>query len=301
MITICDTGSVYHVQFNPPTVRKLELPRFMLVGLPNYPRVLLRNCEIKDCEFIWYRSVRKNITIGKNAFVWTEKNWEEINTGFIYTPRVEDIDCILRIVCVPKSHKIFSYISESEKVEKESGQSVTIEENCDSISVQKSQDLSTSMRDTSHSAVISNDCMDDPVSENSEEHEVNKHLLEQSPKLQSAEGSLDCTENSSSIPISVGSKSEDCSSEVDSAEHKGNHSTMAAESDVVFSGSEEGEGELTDLPEARVKVVSQEVDYCRVGKSATNVGKYQVRAPETPFPFERRHLYVKAWQQHPDR
>ncbi|GFY50408.1 2',5'-phosphodiesterase 12 [Trichonephila inaurata madagascariensis] len=99
---------VYEVNYNPPTVKSLNLPDFMICGCPIRPHFIFECASMTDSVFKWYRSVSEEIgkkLLNENSteiVIENERYWEKIHEGYMYIICTSDIGCFLKVVCSPK-------------------------------------------------------------------------------------------------------------------------------------------------------------------------------------------------------
>ncbi|XP_015510986.2 2',5'-phosphodiesterase 12 [Neodiprion lecontei] len=87
-------GSVYSVKYNAPWVSNIALPKCILASFPTYPsKFETYHTSQVESAFTWYRNNKSK----PNA-----NDWQEAAQGFVYTPKVEEIGCLLKLQCVPK-------------------------------------------------------------------------------------------------------------------------------------------------------------------------------------------------------
>ncbi|GFU92227.1 2',5'-phosphodiesterase 12 [Trichonephila clavipes] len=99
---------VYEVNYNPPTVKSLNLSDFIICGCPIRPHFIFECASMTDSVFKWYRSVSEEI--GKKLLnesstaivIENERYWEKIHEGYMYITCTSDIGCFLKVVCSPK-------------------------------------------------------------------------------------------------------------------------------------------------------------------------------------------------------
>ncbi|CAL1284914.1 unnamed protein product [Larinioides sclopetarius] len=96
---------VYEVSYNPPTVKTLRLPEFIISGCAVRPHFIFECASLHESAFTWYRSIEENsISSFKNDDILEEngKYWKKIHEGYIYFACAEDVGCYLKVVCTPK-------------------------------------------------------------------------------------------------------------------------------------------------------------------------------------------------------
>lgn len=94
----------YLVSINCPWVSSISLPSNMMAGYLVFPAKLeLLFCQKNDCLFHWYRvkSDDKNKNLALDSV-----EWEDVATGFLFTPRSEDIGYHLKLKCTPSDGKV---------------------------------------------------------------------------------------------------------------------------------------------------------------------------------------------------
>lgn len=80
----------FQIVINSPWIQSITLPKAILANFPVYPSKFESVCANKKLStFTWYKSTNKN-------------SWSETGSGFIYTPQNEDINCFLKLLCIPK-------------------------------------------------------------------------------------------------------------------------------------------------------------------------------------------------------
>lgn len=85
----------YSIRLNMPQINRIKLPTSIMVGFPSYPTVFEAQYTDKNmCEFAWYKS---------NTADRLKPIWEEVGTGYFYTPGPSDLGYRLKIVCHPKN------------------------------------------------------------------------------------------------------------------------------------------------------------------------------------------------------
>jgi hypothetical protein len=112
------------VHVNVPTVRKLSLPDVIMVGFVTRPLIQLEFGKESDCHLVWYRKVIQSAVSGQRSEVSEDdtdsdshsrdgqskqkrmkqnpvNDWQEIHRGRNYVPTANDIDCILKLECLP--------------------------------------------------------------------------------------------------------------------------------------------------------------------------------------------------------
>ncbi|XP_065346967.1 2',5'-phosphodiesterase 12 [Cloeon dipterum] len=90
--------SSYKIVVNAPVVTSMALPECMLAGFPVYPSKLeVEFAERKDCHFTWFRSA-KPVQQDK---VCDSVKFEEVASGFSYTPSAEDVGYAIKLRCEP--------------------------------------------------------------------------------------------------------------------------------------------------------------------------------------------------------
>ncbi|GFT17846.1 2',5'-phosphodiesterase 12 [Nephila pilipes] len=100
----------YKVYYNPPTVKSLDLPDFIISGCPIRPHFILECASVSDSIFKWYRSIseengKKLLNEGNTEiFMENERYWEKIHEGYMYFTCTSDIGCFLKVVCSPKQN-----------------------------------------------------------------------------------------------------------------------------------------------------------------------------------------------------
>lgn len=81
----------FKIIINSPWIQTIALPKSILANFPVYPskfESIYTNKRLST--FTWYKSGNKN-------------GWTETGTGFIYVPLNEDINCFLKLCCIPKN------------------------------------------------------------------------------------------------------------------------------------------------------------------------------------------------------
>ncbi|KAK6619211.1 hypothetical protein RUM44_003593 [Polyplax serrata] len=80
----------YTILFNYPLVSNMALPEQLRVGCPVSPSKLTGHCiNIEESEFKWFK---------------TQNNkWIECGRGYAYMPQECDVDCFLKLECIPKN------------------------------------------------------------------------------------------------------------------------------------------------------------------------------------------------------
>ncbi|XP_046735511.1 2',5'-phosphodiesterase 12 [Diprion similis] len=93
-ISLVVLGSVYSVKYNAPWVSDIRLPKCILAAFPTYPaRFEASHTSQTETTFTWYTN---------NKSKPHTNDWQEVGQGFVYTPKVEEIGCLLKLQCVPK-------------------------------------------------------------------------------------------------------------------------------------------------------------------------------------------------------
>lgn len=86
LVMLSLSGKRYHVVVNPPWVDEIQLPKSILSNFPVYPSKFVGSNFVQgESEFVWYRKLQ-------NAL-----QWQEVGSGFIYTPSSEDINHLLKV------------------------------------------------------------------------------------------------------------------------------------------------------------------------------------------------------------
>lgn len=85
-------GQIYSIVLNYPDIVQLKLPKIILSGYYIYPHLDLSNGNIIDSEFIWY----------KNTSPLLGDEWIKIHEGFLYYVKEDDLNCRLKVICIPK-------------------------------------------------------------------------------------------------------------------------------------------------------------------------------------------------------
>lgn len=102
LVMLSLSGKKYHVVVNPPWVDEIQLPKSILSNFPVYPSKFIgSNLDQEESEFVWHKKLQ-NAT-----------QWQEVGSGFIYTPSAEDINHLLKISCQPKKDMISGPVVES--------------------------------------------------------------------------------------------------------------------------------------------------------------------------------------------
>mmetsp|Transcript_8553 Transcript_8553/g.53439 ORF Transcript_8553/g.53439 Transcript_8553/m.53439 type:complete len:825 (-) Transcript_8553:527-3001(-) len=92
------------IEYNPPTVEKIQMHAKPIVGLPLCPVVELRYADLEACAWRWYRTIpapkvhrkqREEIELPTPNRI----DWQ----GRIYLPREEDVGHLITVECVPGS------------------------------------------------------------------------------------------------------------------------------------------------------------------------------------------------------
>lgn len=92
----------FDVIINAPWVLTLNLPTSILANFPTYPSKFEGVYTDKELsEFTWYRSKDK-------------VEWEVVGKNFIYVPSNADINCYLKMSCVPKNEEFEGPVVETE-------------------------------------------------------------------------------------------------------------------------------------------------------------------------------------------
>lgn len=103
----------YTVVINTPWVKNIVLPTSMLANFPVYPAKFETLFLDKNLsQFTWYKSLDKT-------------NWNVAGTGFLYTPSKSDIDCFLKLDCIPRNETDVGPVTETistGKIEADPGQ-----------------------------------------------------------------------------------------------------------------------------------------------------------------------------------
>ncbi|KAF8774889.1 2' like protein [Argiope bruennichi] len=95
---------VYEVSYNPPTVKNLNLPEYILSGCAIRPNFFFECASLQESTFTWYRSTEANSInqlIDNDVIEENGKYWKKIHEGYIYFTCTEDVGCYLKVVCTP--------------------------------------------------------------------------------------------------------------------------------------------------------------------------------------------------------
>lgn len=88
------SGIEYAIKYNAPWVSNIALAKCILAGFPTYPTKFESfNTSQAESEFTWFRNTKS---------IPKADEWEEVSKGFLYTPEVPDIGCILKLQCLPQ-------------------------------------------------------------------------------------------------------------------------------------------------------------------------------------------------------
>lgn len=97
----------YNVLINKPCVVRLVLPKCLYVEFPvhlsDFSSILCDSNQNK--QFMWHKSTDKT-------------NWVKIAESNVYVPTAEDVDCYLKVGCVPKNAKDTGILRETISEEK---------------------------------------------------------------------------------------------------------------------------------------------------------------------------------------
>ncbi|XP_013422110.1 2',5'-phosphodiesterase 12 [Lingula anatina] len=102
----------FQVEFNPPTVKSLQLPDHVVVRLPVHPKLDVNFAETDQCAFAWYRNVSGSTKHNTNKGMAMEvddhcldnnDHWIEVGRTLRYVPTKEDLGHELILQCTPKS------------------------------------------------------------------------------------------------------------------------------------------------------------------------------------------------------
>ncbi|GFQ67194.1 2',5'-phosphodiesterase 12 [Trichonephila clavata] len=97
---------VYKITENPPSVLHISLPKSIMSGFPVYPRIELEYCSEEQCDFSWYRTISKSekISLDPDKIIKIKnENWLFLSKNYFYIPSEIDINCKLKVSCVPKN------------------------------------------------------------------------------------------------------------------------------------------------------------------------------------------------------
>lgn len=81
----------FKIIINSPWIQAITLPKSILANFPVYPskfETVYTNKKLSS--FTWYKSTNK-------------RTWDETGSGFMYTPKNEDINYFLKLLCIPKN------------------------------------------------------------------------------------------------------------------------------------------------------------------------------------------------------
>nr|XP_054752609.1 2',5'-phosphodiesterase 12-like [Lytechinus pictus] len=96
----------YEVCRNFPTIQRLHLPSFVLVGCPVFPRITSEFTKGEECSYTWFRQVNKQLG-DKDMNDATDNgenpNWLEVGQHKTYTPTSLDVGSKLKLLCTPKN------------------------------------------------------------------------------------------------------------------------------------------------------------------------------------------------------
>lgn len=110
-ITLRVFGTPYKIKVNVPWITSMGLPGSILAGFPVYPADFEAvHTDKTISQFIWYRNCSKATTASQVY----QNAWEEVGKGYLYTPTVSDIDCRLKLRCVPANQEQTGPIMEAE-------------------------------------------------------------------------------------------------------------------------------------------------------------------------------------------
>lgn len=101
----------YEVCRNFPSVLRLYLPSFVLVGCPVFPRITTEFVKEEWSTYQWFRQVNKDMSEkdgnkeSSNDTTKTEKDheWLEVGQRKTYTPTLSDVGSKLKLLCTPKN------------------------------------------------------------------------------------------------------------------------------------------------------------------------------------------------------
>ncbi|GFT17840.1 2',5'-phosphodiesterase 12 [Nephila pilipes] len=99
-------GFVYKITENPPSVLELSLPKSIMTGFPVYPKVELEYCSKEQCDFTWYRIISKSEKLSiepEKILKIKNENWLFLSKSYFYIPSETDINCKLKVSCLPKN------------------------------------------------------------------------------------------------------------------------------------------------------------------------------------------------------
>lgn len=102
-LTMDVMGQVFSLVVNPPLVDKMKIQGRIMAGFLVYPfKLKLFFASLDHSSFEWFVSEivsegeRKKVN--KEHLVWTKKS-----EGFFYSPTTNDIDCYLKVTCMPRN------------------------------------------------------------------------------------------------------------------------------------------------------------------------------------------------------
>lgn len=89
------------VVHNSPWIESISLPTSILATFPVYPMKLESFfTDIHKSDYKWYSSADK-------------KDWKEVGAGYIYIPSNNEIDCYVKLSCIPKNESVEGPIVET--------------------------------------------------------------------------------------------------------------------------------------------------------------------------------------------
>ncbi|KAL3890920.1 hypothetical protein ACJMK2_003191 [Sinanodonta woodiana] len=97
VVRIC--GTEFTVEYNPPTIKSVTLPKLIMVGFPIVPILEYEFTDVSSLEFVWSRIEAKELAVNKKK---TKEIVTEVARTFAYTPSKDDIGCHLRLLVTPK-------------------------------------------------------------------------------------------------------------------------------------------------------------------------------------------------------
>lgn len=90
-----------------PRVKALSLPKYLMSNFYVYPKTVLLNCTLDQCEITWFRKLNsgeKDTIQDQERLVFQAKTyWYKLHEGLIYKIHDDDVAHQLKINCRPKN------------------------------------------------------------------------------------------------------------------------------------------------------------------------------------------------------
>lgn len=105
-------GKIYEVRSDYPQVESLVIPSFIMEKFTVMPTVSLKNCDMFDCKFTWYRQINAtertellNLGVPEEDIILDGSYWHKVSDCISFEPTNDDVGRLLMVSCQPSDGK----------------------------------------------------------------------------------------------------------------------------------------------------------------------------------------------------